>query len=151
MFQKIVNILSIASFVLITSTLGASYMGYKYVTSEQFKAKIMNQVIENVKGMMPNVLDNALPKTTGISIFGISNYKPIFLGIANVLSIISFVMVASMSGGAYFGYKYVTSEQFKARVMNEILGNVKGMMPNVLDNALPKTTGPSMAIPKMKL
>jgi len=56
-----------------------------------------------------------------------------------------------MSGGAYFGYKYVTSEQFKARVMNEILGNVKGMMPNVLNNALPKTTGPSMALPKMKL
>jgi len=60
-------------------------------------------------------------------------------------------MVASMSGGAYFGYKYVTSEQFKARVMNEILGNVKGMLPNVMDNALPKTTGPSMGIPKLKL
>ena len=74
-----------------------------------------------------------------------------FQKIANILSIVSFVMVASMSGGAYFGYKYVTSEQFKARVMNEILGNVKGMMPNVLDNALPNTTGPSMAIPKMKL
>ena len=74
-----------------------------------------------------------------------------FQKIANVLSIISFVMVASMSGGAYFGYKYVTSEQFKARVMNEILGNVKGMLPNVMDNALPKTTGPSMAIPKLKL
>ena len=29
-----------------------------------------------------------------------------FQKIANVLSIISFVMVASMSGGAYFGYKY---------------------------------------------
>ena len=71
-----------------------------------------------------------------------------FQKIANVLSIISFIMVASMSGGAYFGYKYVTSEQFKARVMNEILGNVKGMLPNVMDNALPKTTGPSMAIPK---
>lgn len=71
-----------------------------------------------------------------------------FQKIANVLSIISFLMVASMSGGAYFGYKYVTSEQFKARVMNEILGNVKGMMPNVLEKGLPKTTGPSMAIPK---
>jgi len=67
MFQKIVNILSIASFVLITSTLGASYMGYKYVTSEQFKAKMMNQVMGNVKGMLPNVMDNALPKTTGPS------------------------------------------------------------------------------------
>ena len=41
-----------------------------------------------------------------------------FQKIANVLSIISFVMVASMSGGAYFGSKYVTSEQFKAKVMN---------------------------------
>jgi len=67
MFQKIANILSIASFVLITSTLGASYMGYKYVTSEQFKAKIMNQVMGNVKGMLPNVMNNALPKTTGPS------------------------------------------------------------------------------------
>jgi len=71
-----------------------------------------------------------------------------FQKIANVLSIISFVMVASMSGGAYFGYKYVTSQQFKSRVMNEILGNVQGMMPKVLDNALPEVIGPSMPIIK---
>jgi len=68
--------------------------------------------------------------------------------ICQILSIISFVMVASMSGGAYFGYKYVTSEQFKAKVMNEILGNVQGMMPKILDKGLPKVTGPSMPIIK---
>ena len=68
MFQKISNILSIASFVLITSTLGASYFGYKYITSEQFKTKIMNEVLGNVQGMMPKVLDNSLPSTTGKSI-----------------------------------------------------------------------------------
>jgi len=68
MFQKIANILSIASFVLITSTLGGSYFGYKYVTSEQFKAKIMNQVLGEVKGLLPNVLDKGLPKTTGPSL-----------------------------------------------------------------------------------
>ena len=67
-----------------------------------------------------------------------------FQKIANVLSIISFVMVASMSGGAYLGYKYVTSEQFKSKVMNEVLGNVQGMMPKVLDQGLPKTTGKSI-------
>ena len=44
--------------------------------------------------------------------FKIANFI-MFQKIANCLSIISFVMVASMSGGAYFGYKYVTSEQFK--------------------------------------
>ena len=68
--------------------------------------------------------------------------------ICQILSIVSFVMVASMSGGAYFGYKYVTSEQFKSKVMNEILGNVQGMMPRILDNGLPKITGPSMPIIK---
>ena len=57
-------------------------------------------------------------------------------------------MVASMSGGAYFGYKYVTSEQFKARVMNEIMGNVQTLMPKMLDNSLPKNVGPSIKIPK---
>ena len=71
-----------------------------------------------------------------------------FQKIANILSIVSFVMVASMSGGAYFGYKYVTSENFKSRVMNEILGNVQGMMPKLLDKSLPKMTGPSMPIIK---
>ena len=71
-----------------------------------------------------------------------------FQKIANILSIVSFVMVASMSGGAYFGYKYVTSENFKAKIMNEILANVQGMMPKVLDNSLPKVTGPSLPLPK---
>ena len=71
-----------------------------------------------------------------------------FQKIANVLSIVSFLMVASMSGGAYFGYKYLTSENFKSQVMNEILGNVQGMMPKMLDQGLPKVTGPSMPIIK---
>ena len=68
--------------------------------------------------------------------------------ICQILSIISFVMVASMTATGVIGYKYVTSEQFKAKVMNEILGNVQGMMPKLLDNGLPKMTGPSMPIIK---
>ena len=71
-----------------------------------------------------------------------------FQKIANILSIISFVMVASMSGGAYLGYKYVTSENFKSQVMNENLGNVQGAMPKVLDNVIHEATGPSIPIPK---
>ena len=68
MFQKISNILSIASFVLITSTLGASYFGYKYLTSPQFKTKLMNEVLSNVQGQIPKMLDNAIPNVTGESI-----------------------------------------------------------------------------------
>ena len=69
-----------------------------------------------------------------------------FQKIANILSIVSFLMVASMSGGAYFGYKYVTSEQFQAKMMNKILGNVQGMMPKVLEEGLPNLTGPSLPV-----
>ena len=67
--------------------------------------------------------------------------------LSTILSLISIIMVASMSGGAYLGYKYVTSEQFKSRVMNEILGNVQGMMPKVLEKGLPDLTGPSLPLP----
>ena len=81
------------------------------------------------------------------SAFNIANLI-MFQKIANILSIVSFVMVASMSGGAYLGYKYVTSENFKSQVMNEILGNVQGMMPKLLEKELPDVTGESLPIPK---
>ena len=69
-----------------------------------------------------------------------------FQKIANILSIISFVMVASMTATGVIGYRYVTSENFKSQVMNEILDNVSGMMPKVLDNAMPQTTGTSIPV-----
>ena len=42
----------------------------------------------------------------------------------------------------------LTSENFKSQVMNEILGNVQGMMPKLLDKGLPDVTGESLPIPK---
>ena len=73
-----------------------------------------------------------------------------FQKIANVLSIVSFLMVASMSAGAYFAYKYVTSPQLKNKIMNEIMGNVQQSIPKVLDNAVPDLTGPSMPLHQNK-
>ena len=70
-----------------------------------------------------------------------------FQKIANVLSIASFIMVSSVIGGGYFGYKYVTSEQFQTKMMNKVLGGVQGMMPKVLEKGLPDLTGPSLPIP----
>jgi len=70
--------------------------------------------------------------------------------ICQVLSILSFLMVTSVIGGGYFGYKYVTSEQFKSKLMKEVMGNVSGLLPNVLDKGLPEMTGPSVGVPKGK-
>ena len=97
------------------------------------------------KGDNPIIINRTSMLITDIA-FITANFI-MFQKIANVLSIISFVMVASMSGGAYFGYRYLTSENFKSRVMNEILGNVQGMMPKVLEKGLPDLTGPSLPLP----
>jgi hypothetical protein len=69
-----------------------------------------------------------------------------FARICQIASLLSLFLTLSMLGGSYYAFRFVTSEQFKARVMNEILDNVSGMMPKVLDQELPKVTGPSMLI-----
>ena len=72
-----------------------------------------------------------------------------FQKICNYLSILSTVLVLGILGGGFFTFKYVTSEQFKEKIMNEVLGNEKGLMPDVLDNALPDMTGASQpTLPK---
>ena len=64
-----------------------------------------------------------------------------FARICQVAALLSLFLSLSMLGGSYYAFRFVTSEQFKARVMNEVLDNVKGIMPKVLDNALPDMTG----------
>ncbi len=66
--RKALDIITIVTGILMLGILGGGFFTYKYVTSEQFKAKMMNQVLEKVQGLMPDVLDNALPSTTGKSI-----------------------------------------------------------------------------------
>jgi len=73
-----------------------------------------------------------------------------FQKICNYLSILSTVLILGILGGGFFTFKYVTSEQFKAKIMNEVLGNVQGLMPKVLDQELPEMTGPSLPIPFKK-
>jgi len=68
--------------------------------------------------------------------------------ISSILSIVSFVISISTLGGAYAGYRYITSPQFEKMMMEKVMNKVSGMMPKVLDGALPSTTGPSMSIPK---
>ena len=81
------------------------------------------------------------------SVFTINNLT--MRKILDALTIVSTILVLGILGGGFFTYKYVSSEQFKAKMINSILGEVKGLLPNVMDNALPKTTGPSFALPTL--
>ena len=70
--------------------------------------------------------------------------------VLDALTILTTILVLGILGGGFFTYKYVTSEQFKAKMMNQVLENVQGLMPDVLDNALPDTTGQSLPLPFKK-
>jgi len=67
--------------------------------------------------------------------------------ISSILSIVSFVISISTLGGAYAGYRYITSPQFEKMMMDKVMEKVSGIMPKALDQGLPKTTG--VSIPKL--
>ena len=70
--------------------------------------------------------------------------------VLDALTILTTVLVLGILGGGFFTYKYLSSEQFKAKIMNYILGDVKGLLPNVLDKGLPDMTGPSIPTPPLQ-
>ena len=65
----------------------------------------------------------------------------------DIITIVTSILVLGILGGGFFSYKFVTSEQFKSKMMNQVLTEVKGLLPNVLDKGLPDMTGPSLPVP----
>ena len=56
-------------------------------------------------------------------------------------------MTLGIIGGGFFTYKYVTSEQFKNKLLNEVMGNVKNVMPKMIEGTLPDMTSPHVPLP----
>jgi hypothetical protein len=65
MLNKISSVLSILSFIISVTTIAAGYAGYRYITSPQFEAMMMEKVMEGVGKILPNQIDKKLPKVTG--------------------------------------------------------------------------------------
>ena len=74
-----------------------------------------------------------------------------FARICQIASLLSLFLSLSILGGSYYAFRFVTSEQFKNKLLNEVLGNVQNLMPKMLDNNLPDLTGPSLPIPSKKI
>ena len=69
--------------------------------------------------------------------------------ILDIITIVTSVLVLGIIGTGFFTYRTVTSEKFQKDMMDKVLGGVDDMMPQVLDNNLPKMTGPSMELPRL--
>ena len=65
----------------------------------------------------------------------------------DIITIVTGILMLGILGGGFFTYKYVQSPQFQKKIMDKVLGEVQGLMPDVLGNALPDVTGKSMPVP----
>ncbi len=65
MLNKISSILSILSFVISLTTIGAGYATYKWVSSPQFEAMMLEKIMGSVDQILPNQIEKKLPKVTG--------------------------------------------------------------------------------------
>jgi len=65
MLNKISSILSILSFLISLTTIGAGYATYKWVSSPQFEAMMMEKVMKGVNKILPNQIEKKMPKVTG--------------------------------------------------------------------------------------
>ena len=70
--------------------------------------------------------------------------------IFNILSAISFLLTLGICGTGFWGYKYVTSEQFKNKMINQVMGGVTKALPTQIDKQMPDVTGKSIPIPLKK-
>jgi len=75
--------------------------------------------------------------------------------ILNIISVISFVLVAAITGGGVFGYLYITNEEnqekLKQQLIEQVTGSLKmpGLSGPVLPTAQPKAAGSAgMSLPK---
>ena len=96
------------------------------------------------RGDRPIINSNTAMLITDIA-FKIANFI-MFQKIANLLSIISFFMVSTMSVGAFLAVRYMKSPEFERTLKNKIMGDLKEKMVDEIPKQLPKFSGPAMPL-----
>ena len=65
----------------------------------------------------------------------------------DIITIVTGILVLGILGGGFFTYKYVQSPQFQKKIMDKVIKEIQPLMGDVLGNAMPDVTGPSLPVP----
>ena len=66
--------------------------------------------------------------------------------VLDAIAVLAFLLSASITGGVYFGYKYITSPQFELKIKNKLMGDLNKAMPQAIDQKMPKMTGVALPL-----
>ena len=94
------------------------------------------------KGDKPIIKNNIAMLITDMALIMASL---IMARISQLLSILSFIISASMLGAGVYGYRMVTSDDFKQKMINEVISNIN--LPEV--PKIPSKTGNVLPIKNM--
>ena len=64
--------------------------------------------------------------------------------ILDAAACVALIVSASLAGGSFLLYRYVSSPQFEEQVKEKIMGQVSNVVPKSIEKSLPTTTGISM-------
>ena len=69
--------------------------------------------------------------------------------VLNIISVVSFLLVLSITGGGIFGYLWITNEKNQEKLKQQMIDQVTGSlnMPDLSGPVLP-TAKPKMSLPK---
>tara|TARA_B100000579_G_C22746404_1_gene811771 strand:+ start:1000 stop:1221 length:222 start_codon:yes stop_codon:yes gene_type:complete len=69
--------------------------------------------------------------------------------ILNIISVVSFLLVLSITGGGIFGYLWITNEKNQEKLKQQLIEQVTGSLklPGLSGPVLP-TAKPKMSLPK---
>ena len=68
MFDRIIKIISILSFLMSVSMAAFGYVAIRYMQSPEFERTLKNKIMGSLENKMPDVMKNTLPDFTGPSI-----------------------------------------------------------------------------------
>ena len=68
MFDRIIKIISILSFLMSVSMAAFGFVAIRYMQSPEFERTLKNKLMGSLENKMPDVMKNTLPNFTGPSI-----------------------------------------------------------------------------------
>ena len=67
--------------------------------------------------------------------------------VLDIITIVTGILMLGILGGGFFTYKYVQSPQLQKKIIDKVIKEIQPLMGDVLGNAMPDMTGPSLPLP----
>lgn len=66
----------------------------------------------------------------------------------DIITILTGILMLGILGGGFVTYRYLKSPEFERTIKNKLMGGLQEKLPDVMQQTMPKITGPSIPVLK---